>query len=302
MRRTAMIPPRFELTIGDRDYPLQLAQAPDPPERLYGIGSPAALVPGLAVIGARRCTPYGESAATLLAGWAARSGYSVISGGALGCDQAAHRAALAEEGSTVTVLAGGADITYPAGAGTLLARVAQQGAVVSEQPWGTRPQKWMFRRRNRIIAGLSVGVLVVEAGLPSGTFSTADDALDAGREVMAVPGSIYSPESRGANRLISQGATVISDATDLRTALSRLIGEPPRESDGWTLTAEITDRLLAAVSANAMRPDDAATACRLDVVSVVRKLGALEATGRVVRYPDGRYGAAPTSAGTRTIQ
>ena len=283
---------RFEIPLDDSAYPAILRASPDPPERLYVIGNPECLRPGVAVIGARKATPYGLSAATMLAGWAARSGYLVVSGGAIGCDQAAHRAALTHGSTTVAVMAGGADVSYPSGATALLREIAGSGALISENPWGTRPQRWMFRKRNRIIAGMCAAVLVVEAGLPSGTFSTADDALAAGREVFAVPGSILSPESRGSNRLISQGATMITDPTDLMLALSPLLGQPvcvvlPDDSEGTA----IADELLRAVRANPMRPEDAAHALGLDVVSVVRRFGALEMCGDVIRYPDGRYGA-----------
>ena len=200
-------PTRFELRLGHSDYPEQLAYTPDPPRTIYGLGDPCALRPGLGVVGARKATPYGLQAAAHLAGWAARAGYVVVSGGAIGCDQAAHRAALDAGGITVAVMAGGADITYPRGAAELLRLVAANGAVVSEHPWGTQPLRWTFRTRNRIIAGLSAALLVVEAALGSGTFSTADYALAAGRDVLAVPGSIFSPECAGANRLIRQGAT-----------------------------------------------------------------------------------------------
>lgn len=218
---------RFELEIGGPGYPAILADSPDPPRRLYGVGRPEALAASLGVVGARRSTPYGIAAAEYFAGWAGRAGYVVVSGGAVGCDQAAHRAALAAGGRTVAVMGCGADICYPSGAAELLRDVVLHGAVVSEHPWGVRPQRWMFRTRNRIIAGLSGALLVLEAALGSGTFSTADYALDAGRDVLAVPGSIYAPECAGANRLIRQGATPITDADELRSALEPVLG-PPR--------------------------------------------------------------------------
>lgn len=283
---------RFEIPLDDPDYPDILRASPDPPTRLYVIGNPECLRPGLAVIGARKATPYGLSATAILAGWAARSGYLIVSGGAIGCDQAAHRAALEQGAATVAVMAGGADVAYPSGASTLLRDIADKGAVISENPWGTRPQRWMFRRRNRIIAGMCAAVLVVEAGLPSGTFSTADDALAADREVFAVPGSILSPESRGSNRLISQGATMITDATDLLLALTPLLGEPSGGAVDPCHPAPAADELVRALRANPMRPEDVAQALGLDVVSVVRRLGTLEYQGEVTRYTDGRYGAA----------
>jgi len=282
---------RFELRLGEPGYPEILAHAPDPPATLYGVGDPAALAPGLGVVGARKATPYGLQAARHLAGWAARAGCTIVSGGAIGCDQEAHRAALDAHGATVAVLAGGADVAYPSGAAELLARIAACGAVVSEHPWGTQPLRWTFRTRNRIIAGLSAALLVVEAGLGSGTFSTADYALAAGRDVLAVPGSIFSPECAGSNRLIRQGATPITDASELRDALDGLLELSTVPSDPWAPCSSVSaDPIVRAVRAMAMRPDDLARSLALDIVTVSRRLGLLEASGHVVRYRDGRYG------------
>lgn len=281
---------RFELSIRDSAYPTHLRDTPEPPPILYGIGDPAALDPGLAVVGARKATPYGRHVASLFAGWAASAGYTIISGAAVGCDQAAHNAALDNDGTTIAVLGCGADVTYPCGCTGLLNRIAANGAVVSELPWETPPQRWAFRRRNRIIAGLGAALLVVEACLPSGTFSTAEYAVDAGRDVLAIPGSILAPECRGPNRLIRQGATPIVDVTDLAMELERLIGPPRMEiTEPGTLFAT-SDDLLTALTANPMRPDDAAVALGLDIVTVARRLGMLEARGLVRKYPDGRYG------------
>ncbi len=282
----------FELHLGDPDYPELLAQIPDPPATLYGIGDPRSLRPGLAVVGARKATPYGLAATRLLAGWAAEAGYPIISGGAIGCDQAAHRAALtARGGVTVAVMAGGADIAYPRAMRSLFDDIALCGAVVSEHPWGTEPQRWRFRTRNRIIAGLAQVLLVVEANVPSGTFTTADYALDASRTVAVVPGSIFAPECRGPNRLLRQGAVPVTDASELADLLSAELGPPTRTADPWRLSdPDEHDPLLAAACADPARPDDFARALGLDIVTVARRLGALEAQGRVARYPDGRYG------------
>ena len=277
----------FEIEVDDPGYPEQLARTPDPPKTLYGIGDPATLAPGLAVIGARKGTPYGLAAARLFAGWAAGKGAVIVSGAAIGCDQAAHHAALEAHGCSVAVLGCGADVDYPKGAARLLAelRTGRQGCVVSELPWGSEPARWAFARRNRIIAGLSEAVLVVEASLPSGTFSTADFALDAGRQVLVVPGSIFAPECRGSNRLLRQGATPISDVSDLASELG-LLDEAVAAPD----PDEHSDALLAALRTNPMRPDDIARELGLSIVEVARRIGALEAKGVVARYRDGRYG------------
>ncbi|MGB4442680.1 MAG: DNA-processing protein DprA [Coriobacteriia bacterium] len=274
---------RFVLHRGSPEYPSQLAEIPDPPKALYGIGDPAALVPGLAIVGARHATPYGIRAARLLAGWAASAGVTVISGAAIGCDREAHTAALEVGGSTVAVLGCGPDVDYPRRSAGILSDMRQRSAVVSECPFGQEPLRFAFARRNRIIAGLASAVLVVEAGLPSGTFGTADAALDAGREVLAVPGSIFSPESRGSNRLIRQGATVVNDVADLASSLG-LEGRSGPAPDTQR------DSVVRALTADPMRPDDLARSLGLDIVQMARTLGALEARGLIARYPDGRYG------------
>ncbi len=286
-------PHRHILRRGEDGYPFQLEASPWPPEQLYVCGDPSALNPGLCVIGSRRATPTGLETTRLFAGWAGAAGYTVISGGAIGCDQAAHRAALESGGVTVVVLAGGADVAYPRSAGDLLAAVARTGAVVSEHPWGAEPKKWTFRTRNRIIAALGAALLVVEAELPSGTFSTADYALEAGREVWAVPGSIHAPESRGPNRLIRMGANPITDVSELAFGLEELLGRPRIVEEPRLLVGDSSgDAILKAVRACPHRPDDLARSLGMDIVTVARRLGAHEAAGAVVRFRDGRYGPA----------
>ena len=208
------------------------------------------------MVGARRATPYGLAAARLLAGWAAESGYLIYSGGALGCDQAAHRAALEAGGRTVAVMAGGPDVVYPRRSGALRAAILERGAVVSEHPPGTQPQRWTFRTRNRIIAGLARVLLVLEASLPSGTFTTAEYAADSGRTVAVVPGSIFAPECRGANRLLRTGAFPITDASELRDLLHAELGPPPRAASPWTGPEpdDGSDRILAALRARPAAP------------------------------------------------
>lgn len=288
--------PRFEIGAGDSAYPKALATTESAPKRLYGIGDPAALVTGFSVVGARKATPYGLQAAELFSGYAARAGYTIVSGGAIGCDQAAHHSALDAGGVTVAVLGCGADVVYPSGAAGLLAAIARNGAVISEHPWGTPPARWRFRTRNRIIAGLSAALLVVEAGLPSGTFVTADYALAAGRDVLVVPGSIFAPECRGANRLLRQGGQPITDVSELAAALTDALGPPPRGAgDQWSLEGVglSEDPVLGAIRTSHLRPDDIARALALDIVTVARRIGRLELEGLVVRFPDGRYGATP---------
>ncbi|TDB39932.1 MAG: DNA-protecting protein DprA [Actinobacteria bacterium] len=282
-------PARHAIALGDAAYPACLRDLSEPPRVLYVIGSPELLVPGLGVIGARKATPYGLTTARRFAGWAAAAGVTIISGAAVGCDMAGQLAARSSGGSTIAVLGCGADVDYPSGSADLLQDLRSNCAVISELPWGSPPSRWTFVRRNRIIAALSAALLVVEAGLPSGTFSTADFALDLGRDVLAVPGAITHPESRGANRLIRQGATPITDVSELGDAL-RLAGldvEFAQEAAQLTLPSGAIERALLA---EAQRPDDLARALDCDVVTIARRLGELEMGGNVVRYRDGRYG------------
>ncbi|MBF4510108.1 MAG: DNA-protecting protein DprA [Aeromicrobium sp.] len=278
---------RFALRRGETGYPRSLESTPDPPAVLYGIGDAEALEPGLAVVGARRATPYGLRCTRLFSAWAASAGVPVISGAAIGCDQEAHRAALDRGGPTIAVLGSGPDIDYPRRSAGVLRQIRHEHVVVSEYPFGTEPTRWTFVRRNRIIAGLARAVLIVEAGLPSGTFTTADAALDAGRDVLTIPGSIFSPESRGSNRLIRQGAIPVTDVSELALALgmdgtqAAHAERPPQD-----------DAALRALTADPLRPDDLARALGIDIVSTARTLGALEARGLIARYPDGRYGIA----------
>ncbi|MDH4139997.1 MAG: DNA-processing protein DprA [Coriobacteriia bacterium] len=277
---------RFEIEQDHEAYPACFFDVPEPPPVLYGIGNPDLLNPGLGVIGARKATPYGRRCARMFAGWAASHGQTVVSGAAIGCDQEAHLAALEAQGATVAVLGCGADVDYPRRAGALLRDVRRRGVVVSECPWGTPPQPWLFRKRNRLIAALSRVLLVVEASLPSGTFVTAEYALDAGREVCAVPGSILAPECRGSNRLIRQGATPVTDVSELALTLQadfQLCNPDYADSS--------RDELARALIANPMRPDDAARECELDIVETVRRISELELEGVIRKYPDGRYGS-----------
>lgn len=282
---------RHELRLGAPDYPRRLVESPRPPRVLYVAGDPERLVPGLAVIGARRATPYGLRCARMLAGWAAGEGVTIVSGAACGCDQAAQLAAVEAGGSSVAVLGCGADVDYPRSSRELLAHLRSHCAVVSELPWGHDPLRQAFPARNRLIAALSEAVLIVEAGMPSGTFSTAEHAFDAGREVFAVPGSVFAPECRGSNQLLRDGAAAIRDVSDLAQELRAcgLLTDAVSPADP---AVQAGDPLARALVANPMRPDDVARELALDIIVVLRRISALEAAGLVARYPDGRYGLA----------
>lgn len=296
--------PRFELAPGDGAFPAALARVPDPPRRLYVVGDPAALQEGLAVVGARKATPYGTGCARRFAGAAARRDVVVISGGARGCDAAAHEAALAEGSPTVAFLGGGCDEPYPAAHEGLFQRIVDGGgAVASEQPWDRKPRPYMFRQRNRLIAGLARAVLIVEAGLPSGTFSTADEALAANRDVLVVPGAITAASSRGANRLLYQGATPVVDDETFEDALFSLFGCLKQEEANGGGRARGAEGAPSNPVVDALRAEPlgmerlyaiAAASCGgADARSwLMERLVEAELAGAIARHPDGRWGPA----------
>lgn len=296
---------RFELSRTAGDLPPLLESIPRPPARLYGVGDAGALRGGLAVVGARRATPYGRSAAKRFASAAAARGIAIISGGARGCDAVAHEAALAAGAPTVAFLGGGCDQIYPAEHAGLFQRIVDGGgAVVSEHEWDFPPQPYTFRERNRLIAGLARATLIVEAGLPSGTFSTADEALAAGREVWVVPGAITSSASRGANRLLYQGAHPIVDDESFADALFNTYGCLKEPLAPAAVDAAGTDpgapapeaALLEALRAEplgmeALRNLAQAQKPGADALTwLVVWLATAQRDGLIAQYPDGRYG------------
>lgn len=240
----------FQLKPSDSGYPDLLQNIHDPPPHLWGEGDPKFLSDGtrLAIVGARECTPYGVKVAFDLAREAVKAGLVVVSGLAYGIDTAAHRGALEGGGKTVAVLGCGIDIPYPAENLELKRRIAQSGAVITEFSPGTRATAWSFPQRNRIISGLSRGVVVVEAGEKSGSLITADFALQQGREVFAVPGNIDSPKSVGTNRLIQSGAKLVSGIGEILEEFRWIV--PPlasrrMEASGATKEETVLLRLLA---------------------------------------------------------
>lgn len=201
---------------GDAEYPAQLRSVPDAPPFLYLRGEIAmedALA--VAIVGSRRATPYGLEMAERLAGELAARGVTVVSGLARGIDGAAHRGALGAGGRTIAVLGSGVDVVYPPENRHLAEKIAERGAVVSQFELGTRPLAFHFPTRNRVIAALALGVVVVEAAERSGSLITAGLAAELGREVMAVPGRVTSPESRGTHGLIQDGATLVQGWEDV---------------------------------------------------------------------------------------
>jgi DNA processing protein len=218
---------------GDPAYPPLLAAIPDAPFVLWLKGAPSCFAkPTVAIVGSRAATPYGLEAASRLAGDLAAAGVVVVSGLARGVDSAAHRGALAAGGDTVAVLGSGVDVIYPPEHGRLAAEIAGHGAVVSEYPPGTMPVAFHFPARNRIISGLSRAVVVVEAAERSGSLITAQLALEQGREVMAVPGSVLSGRHRGCHALIRDGAAVAETAEDVLAEIrASFLARPVPSSD-----------------------------------------------------------------------
>lgn len=283
----------WELRAQEGDYPASLRDLERPPEVIYGRGDPEALTgPCVSIVGSRRATPYGIAIAEMAARAAAQRGITVVSGGALGCDHAAGMAALRAGGRTVVVSGCGADVVYPSSSRDVYeGAVAAGGAVVSEQRWGVGPRRWAFPRRNVLIAALSRVLVVTEAGVRSGTLSTAEAAVELGRTVYAIPGSIFSPSSMGTNRLISEGARVIPDERSLVLALSLDYGAPALEAES---ARPDPGPVMRALLASPLRPDDLATRLGDSVLTVLRTLTDYEASGMVERLPDGRY--APSRA------
>lgn len=294
--------PRSELSYGNDTFPKALRLIPDPPEKIYLIGEAAALSEGLAIVGARKATPYGLSCARHFAGRAAERGITVISGGAVGCDSAAHEAALEKGGRTLVFLGGGCDELYPAKNRDLFQRIIDShGAVASEYPWDYPPLRHTFRRRNRLIAGLSRATMIVEAGLPSGTFSTADEALNADKDVLVVPGSIFSKSSHGANRLIYQGATPVVDDEvfdDLLFGIFGLLRQEVAGSSSHLPKTKLTateEKIYGYLCAQPMHVDEIFRILEqsgdiTDLSRLGKEITGLEMKGLIARYPDGTYG------------
>ena len=278
------------LSPNDGDYPPAMRDLSGALPTVYGRGDPRVLTqPCISIIGARRGTPYGLAAAEMAGRVAAECGIVVVSGGALGCDHAASRAALDAGGKTVIVSGVGADTVYPRSSEDIFWEAANGGgAVISIVPWGTPPQRFAFIRRNYVIAALSSCLFVTEAGQRSGTMSTAEAARDMDRTIFGIPGSIFSPTSAGTNRLIADGATVICDEQDLELAISmhygvaRLITEGERPAMG---------DIISALIAQPMRPQELAERLNRELLSLFRILADYESAGLVERLPDGRYAA-----------
>jgi DNA processing protein len=280
---------RHVVTLGDAAYPAALLQTADPPLLLYAQGRLELLQrPALAIVGSRNPTPQGADNARAFALHLARSGYTIVSGLALGIDGAAHEAALSAGGdaSTIAVVGTGMDRVYPSRHHELAHRIAEQGLLLSEFDLATPPLRENFPRRNRLIAGLAQGTLVVEAALASGSLITARCAAEAGREVFALPGSIHSPQSRGCHALIKQGAQLVESAEDILAELRPAAPAPPLEG---APTPGDGDPLLTALGHDPATLDALVARCGWPPEQLASRLLELELDGHVARLPGGLY-------------
>ncbi len=279
---------------GQPDYPRLLERIADPPRLLYCRGS---LLPrdelAVAIVGTRRCSLYGRQQAERLAGALARAGLTVVSGLARGIDAAAHRGALAAGGRTLAVLGTGLAKVYPPEHAELAERVAEQGALLSESRLDQEPLAGLFPQRNRLISGLSLGVIIVEATRNSGAIHTARHAMEQGREVMAVPGRVDSLTSEGCHDLIRDGATLVRNADDVLEALGPL-PQPVQQTDDRLVHSprelslnEQERQVLNLIGHEPRSVDEVLQAAQLDTPRVLATLTVLEMRRLIRRLPGG---------------
>jgi DNA processing protein len=262
--------------LGDREYPRRWLEIATPPSAFYAQGNVELLnTAACAIVGSRNATPRGEGDAFEFARELSGRGVTIVSGLALGIDASAHRGGLAEKGSTVAVMGTGPDRIYPPPNAALAREIAARGCLVSEFAAGTPPLERNFPRRNRLISGLALGVLVVEAARPSGSLGTALAAVEQNREVFAIPGSIHSPLSKGCHWLIKQGAKLVDCTEDIVQELGL---EAPQARA--SMPSE-SDDVLKALGAGPATLDEIAQRCRLDAATLAARLSCLEIAGSV---------------------
>ena len=288
--RWAQEPGHAIVTLADSNYPGPLLETPDPPALLYAAGRIELLgQPALAVVGSRNATAQGARDAEQFAKAFSEAGLTIVSGLALGIDAAAHRGGLSAQGSTIAVLGTGVDVIYPRHNAALAARIAESGLLLSEFPLGTPGVAHNFPRRNRVISGLAQGCLVVEAALASGSLITARAAVEQGREVFALPGSIHSPLSKGCHALIKQGAKLVESAEDV---LSELSGFRRTAFASTRAPAPQSDAPGGLLPHMGFDPVDLNSLCMragLPVEQVSAELLRLELAGRVAALPGGLF-------------
>ncbi len=279
------------IATGSAEYPVLLKQLTCPPPVLYYRGN----LKGennqvIAIVGSRRATFYGKEVAQRLAGELTTAGVSIVSGMALGVDTAAHIGCLENNGYTIAVLGCGLDHCYPPSNKDLMEQIASSGTVMSEFPLGTRPLPGHFPQRNRIISGLSLGTVVVEATAKSGSLITANYALEENREVFAVPGNIGSPYSRGCHQLIREGAHLVESASDILNEI--LIDRPAEEQLTLVPTAQNLNsdekKVLSLIPYQPMHIDDLIKVCGNPASEIISTLLSLELK-KLVRQTPGKY-------------
>jgi DNA processing protein len=270
------------LTWEDDGYPRNLREVYNAPPVLYVRGQIDTRDEwSVAVVGTRRASVYGKEAARMLGAGLARAGVTVVSGLAWGIDTVAHRACLDAGGRTIAVLGCSVDIIYPQQNARLAAEIVERGALVSEYALGTRPDARNFPPRNRIISGLTLGTVVVEADLGSGARITADFAAEQGREVFAVPGSVFSKSSRGTNELIQQGAKMVCDVADVLEELNLTMVSEQAQARAVIPENETESLLLDHLSAEPVHVDELRRAVRLPIAQVSSTLALMELKGMV---------------------
>ncbi len=276
------------IALGDAAYPHALLESPDPPLLLYAIGRLELLhAPALAIVGSRHASVQGRQNASAFAAHLGGAGFTIVSGLALGIDGAAHEGALGSAGSTIAVVATGLDQVYPRRHLALAGRIAAEGLLLSEHPLGTPPLRENFPQRNRIIAGLTRGTLVVEATLQSGSLITARLAVEAGREVFAIPGSIHSPQAKGCHALIKQGAKLVETAQDVLEELG--VATAPAPASATEPVLERPDPLLDAMGHDPIVLDELIARTGWSAAELAAKLLDLELAGRIERLPGQRF-------------
>ncbi|KXS31731.1 MAG: putative DNA protecting protein DprA [Candidatus Gallionella acididurans] len=270
------------ITLADSDYPQALLNIPDPPLLLYVKGRPDLLNRlALAVVGSRNATPQGINNAEALSRSLSDSGLCIVSGMAHGIDAAAHWGALRGQGGSIAVVGTGLDKVYPSANRDLAHALAQQGALVSEFPLGTPPLAANFPRRNRLISGMSLGCLVVEASLQSGSLITARLALEQGRDVFAIPGSIHAPQSKGCHALLKQGAKLVETAQDILEELGGSLhshAQPagPRDTDSGGRDSLLLEHIgFDPVDLDTLRVRSGLTVAELSAMLLSLELGGL---------------------------
>jgi len=287
------------LVWNDPRYPSLLKEIPDPPIVLFVRGNVDLLsLPQIAIVGSRNATPGGCETAHRFAGHLGRSGFCITSGLALGIDAAAHHGALDTAASTIAVLGTGPNVVYPHRHQDLADTIAGNGALISEFPPGTPPRREQFPQRNRIISGIAVGTLVVEAGIRSGALITARFSAEQGREVFAIPGSIHNPMAKGCHQLIKSGAKLVETAADIVDELSGILAGIVQsvEQNNAVLTHDSGDRpdpeyrhLLAMMGWDPVNIDTLITRSGLTAEVVSSMLLILELEGRVEPLAGGQY-------------